>query len=257
MSEFQSGCRDARDETAGVRANIRIWLCVAEQGAAADSVGILRLSLVVRLITKVTSKAQERIKVWDIVVRSFHWSLAVFFGLCYLTGDEFDLIHAYLGYGILILLGVRVIWGVIGTKYARFSDFIYGRTRVREYLRGLVIGRPHSYLGHNPVGGWMVVLLLLLILFTCWTGLEAYGEQGHGPFSQQFSGAPGADESRDSSDSNELWSELHEVLAEITLFLVFVHIVGVIVSSLLHRENLVRAMWTGYKCKPENDAPST
>jgi cytochrome b len=204
----------------------------------------------------VTSEAQGRIKVWDIIVRSFHWCLVVFFSLCYLTGDEFDLLHAYLGYGILVLLGVRVLWGVIGTKYARFSDFIYGWKRVREYAKELMIWRPQSYLGHNPVGGWMVVLLLLLMLFTCWTGLEAYGEQGYGPFAQQFSGAPEADVSRDNDDANELWSELHEILADITLFLVFVHIVGVIVSSLLHRENLVRAMWTGYKVRTENDTPS-
>lgn len=203
-----------------------------------------------------TSKTQERIKVWDIVVRSFHWCLVIFFGFCYLTGDEFDLLHAYLGYGIVILLGVRVIWGVIGTKYAKFSDFIYGWKRVREYVKGLMIWRPQAYLGHNPVGGWMVVFLLLLILLTCWTGLEAYGVQGHGPFAQKFPGTPDTVESRDNDNANELWSELHEVLADITLFLVFVHIAGVIVSSLLHRENLVRAMWTGYKVRTENDAPS-
>jgi len=218
--------------------------------------GPLRLSLVVRPITKMTSEAQERIKVWDIVVRSCHWCLVVFFVLCYLTGDELDLLHAYLGYGVLILLGIRVIWGVVGTRYARFSDFIYGWKRVREYVKGLIIWRPQAYLGHNPVGGWMVVLLLLLILLTCWTGLKAYGEQGYGPFSQQFSGAPYADESRDDDDANEFWSELHEVLADITLFLVLVHVVGVIVSSLLHKENLVRAMWTGYKFRMKNDAPS-
>jgi len=201
-------------------------------------------------------EAQERVKVWDIVVRSFHWCLVVFFGLCYLTGDEFDLLHAYLGYGILILLGVRITWGVIGTKYARFSDFIYGWKRVREYVKGLVTWQPQAYLGHNPVGGWMVILLLLLILFTCCSGLEAYGEQGYGPFAQRFSGAHDAGESRHNDDANELWSELHEVLANITLFLVLVHVVGVIVSSLLHRENLVRAMWTGYKVRRKNDAPS-
>jgi len=203
-----------------------------------------------------TPEAQVRIKVWDIVVRSFHWCLVVFFGLCYLTGDEFDLLHAYLGYGILILLGIRIIWGLIGTKYARFTDFIYGWKSVREYFKGLMTWRPRAYLGHNPVGGWMVVLLLLLMLFTCWTGLEAYGEQGYGPFAQKFSGAPDAHESGKRDDANELWSELHEVLADITLFLVIVHIVGVIVSSLLHRENLVRAMWTGYKVRTKNDAPS-
>jgi len=204
-----------------------------------------------------TSKSQQRIKVWDIVVRVFHWSLVVFFSACYLTGDEFDVLHAWLGYGILVLLGIRVIWGLIGTKYARFSDFVYGWKRVREYVKGLAMWRPQAYLGHNPAGGWMVVLLLLFILLTCWTGLEAYGAEGNGPFAGQFPGAPGAIDSRDNDDANGLWSELHEMLADITLFLVFVHIAGVIVSSLLHRENLVRAMWTGYKNKSEQNSPSS
>ena len=95
----------------------------------------------------------------------------------------------------------------------------------------------------------MVVLLLLLILLTCWSGLEAYGEQGYGPFAQQFTGESEADD-------NELWSELHEVLADVTLFFVLVHVLGVIVSSLLHRENLVRAMWTGYKVRTKGNAQS-
>jgi cytochrome b len=203
-----------------------------------------------------TSEARERIKVWDIVVRSFHWCLVVSFGFCYLTGDDFELLHAYLGYGILMLLGVRVVWGVVGTKYARFSNFIYGWKSLREYVRGLMILRPQSYLGHNPLGGWMVVLLLLLLLFTCWTGLEAYGEEGYGPFAQQSSAAHDPNESRDDDSASELWSELHEVLADITLFLIFVHIAGVVVSSILHRENLVRAMWSGYKVRPKSETPS-
>lgn len=200
-----------------------------------------------------TDTSQERIKVWDIVVRVFHWSLVLFFSVCYLTGDELDMLHAYLGYGILILVGVRLVWGLIGTRYARFSDFIYGWERTREYLIELVTMRPHRYLGHNPAGGWVIVLLLLLILLTCWTGLEAYGDEGHGPFADNISDAPGAGESRDDHDANEFWSESHEALAELTLFLVFVHIIGVIVSSLLHRENLVRAMWTGYKARTRDD----
>jgi len=203
-----------------------------------------------------TPGSHERIKVWDIVVRTFHWSLVVFFGLCYLTGDELDVLHAWLGYGILFLLGVRVIWGFVGTKYARFSNFIYGWKRTREYLKELVVWRPQAFLGHNPVGGWMVVLLLLFVLLTCWTGLEAYGGKGYGPFAEQLSGASDAVVSRDEHDTDGIWSELHEGLADITLFLVFVHIAGVIISSLLHRENLVRAMWTGYKIKKEKDAPS-
>ena len=102
----------------------------------------------------------------------------------------------------------------------------------------------------------MVVLLLVFILLTCWTGLEAYGEQGYGPLAGQFTSAPDVDRSRNSDDSNELWGELHEALADVTLFLIILHVAGVIISSLLHGENLVRAMWTGYKTRTKNDVPS-
>lgn len=198
----------------------------------------------------------DRVMVWDVVVRAFHWSLVIAFFACYFTGDEFELLHAYLGYGILVLLGVRVIWGIVGTKYARFSDFIYGWTKVREYVVGLAAWRPPHYLGHNPVGGWIIVLLLMLLFVTCWTGLEAYGVQGRGPLAQQGFWAANANEEKDDDDTDdELWSEIHEVLSDATLYLVFFHVIGVIVSSLSHRENLVRAMWTGYKSKQEEAVP--
>lgn len=211
-----------------------------------------------------SSEHQDRVRVWDIVVRIFHWSLVVAFVLCYLTGDELDEIHAYLGYVILILLGVRIVWGVVGTEHARFADFIYGWGPTRAYLRGLVSGRPPHYLGHNPLGGWMVVLLLGSLILASWTGLEAYGQEGHGPLAgSTVTSAFARDENdekeekeneREDEEGDELWEELHEISVNLSLILVIVHIFGVIVSSVLHRENLVRAMWTGYKIERENDS---
>lgn len=214
------------------------------------------MRFVVRRSMKDGDVVGNRVKVWDVVVRGFHWSLVVTFFACYFTGDALDLLHAYLGYGILLLLGVRIVWGVIGTRYARFSNFIYGWEKVRAYMVGLMTRRPPHYLGHNPAAGWMVVLLLLFLFLTCWSGLEAYGTEGHGPLAQRDLWAANADEGRSDDSEDELWGELHEVLADVTLFLVFFHILGVIVSSLLHRENLVRGMWTGYKKSTGNDQSS-
>jgi len=205
-------------------------------------------------------KEQPRqIKVWDIVVRSFHWSLVTLFTLDYISGDGFDWLHALFGYGILILLAVRLLWGLAGTKYARFSNFIHGRRTVKDYALSLLSGRAPHYLGHNPLGGWMIMALLVCLFFTSWSGLEAYGAKGHGPLAQGAGAiiqtARGDEGTNDNGDTG-LWGGLHEALANLTLFLVLMHIAGVLVSSLLQKENLVRAMWTGYKRqRPEDDAP--
>lgn len=197
-----------------------------------------------------TPEVQEQVKVWDIVVRTFHWLLVALFVLCYISGDFVDLLHAYLGYGILLLLGVRVVWGLMGTKYARFAGFIYGWKRVKEYSAGLMAGRPPYYLGHNPLGGWMIILLLVGLFLACWSGLEAYADQGHGPLAYEDArllNVAYADDEKQEDNEGELWEEVHEVLANFVLLLVIVHIAGVLIASLLHKENLVRSMWTGYK----------
>jgi cytochrome b len=204
-----------------------------------------------------TPGVQEQVKVWDIVVRTFHWLLVALFVLCYISGDIVDLLHAYLGYGILLLLGTRVAWGLIGTKYARFAGFIYGWKRVKEYSAGLIAGRPPHYLGHNPLAGWMIILLLVGLFLACWSGLEAYADQGHGPLAHKDAlllNVAYADEEKREGDEGELWGEVHEVLANFVLLLVIVHIAGVLIASLLHRENLVRSMWTGYKVDKRDDS---
>ena len=212
-----------------------------------------RVSALEGVIRAMVDSYQDNVKVWDIVVRSFHWTLVVSFTLCYVTGDELHRLHAYLGYGILGLLAIRVVWGVLGTKHARFSDFVYGWRKTRAYLAGLAAMRPPYYLGHNPIGGWMVVLLLVSLLLACWTGLEAYGDQGYGPLADRPPTLSSTGEKGHVETEDELWEELHEASVNVALFLVIIHIAGVFISSLLHRENLVRAMWTGYKTQTKHD----
>lgn len=185
----------------------------------------------------------ENVKVWDPFVRIFHWSLVAAFAVAYLSGegeDEWLGLHSIAGYTVLGLILVRLVWGIIGTRYARFSSFVYRPSAVAGYLKQLLLLQPPRYLGHNPAGGLMIIALLAFLMLTSVFGLAAYGaEEGAGPLAGMFAG------------TSENWAhalgEVHEFFANFTLFLVVFHVAGVVVSSLLHRENLVRAMFTGYK----------
>lgn len=195
------------------------------------------------------------VKVWDPLVRIFHWSLVLLFAVAYLTGDDDSMLHIYAGYGITGLVAFRLLWGLVGTRHARFTDFVYGPRKVAAYARSMLGRKPLHYLGHNPVGGWMVVLLLAGLSLTCWTGLEAYAAEGKGPLaSVDISLVPVAmahgdgDKHEDGErEGDAFWGELHEFFSNLTLALVIVHIAGVVVASRLHQENLVRAMITGRK----------
>lgn len=181
-----------------------------------------------------------KIKVWDPVVRVFHWILVASFMIAYLTEEDFLTIHTWAGYIIFGLLVIRIIWGFIGTKYARFSDFVYRPKTVIQFLKDTAIFKAKHYLGHNPAGGAMVILLIISLLITSFTGLVVYGAEEHaGPIAYWF------------TSSYSAWGkaaeEVHEFFANFTLLLVLVHVLGVIVESLIHKENLVSAMITGFK----------
>ncbi|MDG6772744.1 cytochrome b/b6 domain-containing protein [Thiomicrorhabdus sp. ZW0627] len=199
----------------------------------------------------------NQIKVWDIAVRIFHWSLVLLFFTSYLTGDDESTIHVYSGYGIIGLLVFRILWGLVGTKYARFSNFIYGKEATIEYAKSMATLKPKRYLGHNPLGGWMIIALIISLIATTWSGLSVYGSKGHGPLAGNFdiviSSAMADDDEHEheSGEGDEFMEEIHEFFANFTLFLVFVHIGGVLISSLIHRENLVRSMVTGLKDKDD------
>lgn len=198
------------------------------------------------------------VKVWDPLVRIFHWSLVLLFAVSYVTGDDDSMLHIYSGYGIAGLVVFRVVWGFVGTRHARFSDFVRGPRKTMEYARSLLRGKPLHCLGHNPLGGWMVVLLLAGLASTCWSGLEAYAAEGKGPLASAgmaiiptaMAHGDGDGHGPGKGDGESIWKEIHEFLANLTLGLVIAHIAGVVVASRLHRENLVKAMITGRKQVP-------
>ncbi|NVK02248.1 MAG: cytochrome b/b6 domain-containing protein [Oceanospirillaceae bacterium] len=179
----------------------------------------------------------KQVPVWDILIRIFHWSLVFSFALAWITADEWDAVHSWAGYTLAGLLGFRLVWGLIGTTHARFINFIYSWSEVKQYLRSLLTIRPKHYLGHNPAGSWMVLLLILVLAMTCLSGMTLYATEGQGPLAGTFL-----------AHLSDGWvEEVHEFFANSVLALVFVHVAGVLVSSLLHAENLVKAMVTGKK----------
>lgn len=166
------------------------------------------------------------VRVWDPLVRIFHWSLVALFATAYLTGDEVQKVHEPVGYGIAGLLVFRVIWGIVGSRHARFSDFVRSPSAVVSYLRDAVSFRGRRYLGHNPAGGAMILALIAAIGGTAATGYMM---------------------------TTDMWwgvgwvEEVHEILANGCLVLIALHVAGVIFASIEHGENLVRAMVTGKK----------
>ncbi len=207
----------------------------------------------------------QTVKVWDILVRLFHWSLVVSFIIAYFTDDEGNIWHIYSGYTVLGLILFRVLWGLIGTRYARFSHFVYSPATVFRYLRSLLGPEPKHYTGHNPAGGWMVIALLISLFVVTLSGLKVYAiEEGKGPFADNqheitLIARAHADEDELEAEKHEhdeseeeFWEEIHETSTNFTLILIFLHIAGVIVASRLHHENLVKAMFTGRKQRSDN-----
>ena len=186
---------------------------------------------------------EQRLMIWDPLIRIFHWSLVIFFLLAYITEDDFQTIHVYSGYALLGLIGFRLVWGLIGTHYARFQQFIYAPRKVEIYLYSLFAPSSPRYLGHNPAGGYMVIALMLNITATCLLGLALYATEGGGPLSHTFF----------ASWHGEWLEELHEVIANFCVLLILLHIFGVLISSIKHRENLIRSMLTGIKSRRPGD----
>ena len=166
------------------------------------------------------------VAVWDLPTRVFHWLMALSFAGAYLTSESERLrdVHVMLGFTVAGLIGFRLVWGLIGTRYARFSSFLFSPARLLAYLKSLLAGKPEHYLGHNPAGALAIFLLLALGLATVASGFATYQEMG-----------------------GEWLEEFHEAVSGAMLAVVAVHILGVGLSSALHRENLAKAMLTGKK----------
>ncbi len=175
---------------------------------------------------------KQRVLVWDLPTRVFHGLLALSFLGAYVTGDSerWALVHVTCGYTVLGLIVFRLAWGLAGTRYARFSEFLTGPSSVIRYLSGLVRGRPMHYVGHNPAGGLAIIALLLLGLMSAVSGWMVYDDIG-----------------------DDWLEELHETASSLMLAMVFIHIAGVLVSSRLHGENLVRSMIDGKKKAEANE----
>lgn len=178
----------------------------------------------------------KNILVWDWPVRLGHWLMVGGFIVAWLTSESetWRLVHAFSGSVVIAVALFRLPWGFIGSRYARFVDFVRGPGSVVDYLRSLIRLEPDHHTGHNPAGGWAIMLLLALGIATGLVGWAMYNELG-----------------------GEWLEDLHEGLAATMLTIVFIHVAGVISGSLLHGENLVRAMITGHKQgSPEEAIPS-
>jgi len=178
--------------------------------------------------------------VWDPLVRIFHWVLVTAFVVAWATGDDWMNLHELAGYTIGGLLLFRLLWGLIGPRHARFSDFVRPPREIAAYLADVVRFRARRYVGHNPAGGAMVLALLACLLLTVVSGVLTLGfEEFRGP-AAGFAAAVG-------DGVADFVEESHELFANLTLLLVFAHIAGVLLASFQHQENLVRAMVTGRK----------
>lgn len=171
-------------------------------------------------------EAVPTVPVWDRFVRLFHWATATLVLIAFLTTDDLRWLHEDAGYAVLVLVVARIVWGLIGSWHARFVSFVRGPRDVLNYLTLLRAGRAPRYLGHNPAGGLMIVALLTLLVIVAGSGWLSE--------TNAYFGVPWVD-------------HLHHTSAHLLLLLIGLHVVGVVVSSWLHRENLISAMITGRK----------
>ena len=178
------------------------------------------------------------IAVWDLPTRIFHWSFAAFVILAFATSEVPDAlvwVHVYSGTMLIGFVAFRAIWGVIGSRHAQFGDFVQGPETVTAYAKSLASFRPPHSVGHNPLGGWMVLALLVVVLLASLTGMMVSKHGYVGPLAHIGGG---------------LFGEAHEGLGSFVIVLVGVHVLGVVGHSLISRENLIRSMINGLKTVP-------
>jgi len=173
-----------------------------------------------------SSMTTTKSRVWDLPVRLFHWALAGAFTAAYLLSESERQrqVHSILGYTVLGLVAFRLLWGFVGTRWSRFSSFLYSPRSALGYVRDLLRGRAADYTGHNPAGSYAIWTILGLAVATSVTGWMNLNEIG-----------------------GEAIEDIHELFANSWLVVVGLHIAGVIASSIAHRQNLARSMITGYK----------
>lgn len=183
----------------------------------------------------------EEIKVWDLPVRLFHWTLVLGFATAFVSGEvDASEVHVWIGYALCVLLAGRVYWGFKGNEYARFRSFIFPVSETLDYVRSMRMGHPKHYFGHNPAGALMVFALLGLVTLIIATGLVTLSViDFEGPL--LFLANSVGDE------TSYAFRRFHHSLPVIGLIFILLHILGVIAGSIQHKENLVKAMITGKK----------
>lgn len=193
------------------------------------------------------------VRVWDPLIRVFHWSLVAAFAVAWLSAEELDTVHEVAGYVVAGLVAFRLIWGLVGSRHARFSQFLKGPRAVMSYLGDMARGKERRYLGHNPAGAAMIVALLVTLSGTALTGwLMAEPDRlALLPDMPQIVAPAWADDDGGAEGGAEgVLEEVHETLANLMLLLVALHVGGVVLASFRHHENLARAMVTGDKRAP-------
>jgi len=173
--------------------------------------------------------ASTAVRVWDLYVRVVHWTLAIAVLLAWATREGWGLWHDWLGYAALALTAARLLWGWFGPKHARFADFLYPTSHTLAYARSFLKATAPRYLGHNPLGGWMIVALLAAVAATSATGWLYTTETYWGI---------------------EWVGTLHKWCANVLLALAALHVAGIAAACFRHRENLVAAMIHGRKRTP-------
>ena len=166
------------------------------------------------------------IRVWDPLVRLFHWSLVLSFAAAWLSANSWENLHIWAGYAAGGLIALRIVWGLIGSPYARFSQFLRSPRTTVAYLKSIAAGGEIRYVGHNPAGGAMIVALMVAMATTAFTGWML--------------------------TTDALWGvkwaqHLHNYSADGLLLLIILHLAGVALASYRHRENLIRGMLLGTK----------
>jgi cytochrome b len=184
------------------------------------------------LSDRALDKSKRSVAVWDPLVRIVHWSLVTGIAVTWHTTEGPSVVHDTIGYAVLGLVALRLVWGFVGPEKARFMAFVRMPRATLGYAMRLLRGTEPRHIGHNPLGGWMIVALLATAF--------AAGATGWLYTTDRFWGVKWVE-------------ELHAFFAELILVLAALHVIGVIVTSIRHRENLVAAMWTGRKRAPEGD----
>ncbi len=187
------------------------------------------------------------VPVWDVPTRLFHWTLAAAVVTSYLTGEEegvWFVVHTVSGYTVAMLLVFRILWGFVGSFHSRFPHFVYSGQSVKAYAGQLIRFSPPRFVGHNPLGGWMVVLMLVVLAGTVVTGLFSGNDEGSAGILLPLIAAPGG----------EGLAEIHEFFGNFIMVLAAIHVLAVFVDWLLTKENLIKAMITGRKTLDDTEA---